>query len=461
MQARALAAAVAQAAALAPEVAALLEKVAEGVFLLPRQQKLLLFGIHALAAARETSAFPAFAAVLRRSGRAIGAWLGDELVESLTGLLLGLYDGNADPLLAAIEDPSTDGEVKWSLFQVLARLCWEGRASRERFIDLIDRFDRDASAPPGDFAWMGWQDAIMYLGLIQFEERVRRGWEAGRAPHFREVDQQDWHERLERAASHPDDPRCFVDDGVVAMTDPVASFAWMAEEREATAEDGDGSEDPAAAIALTPSELDWLEGFLDSEQVPDTTMSLEELDGFFAALIAGPALILPSEYMERLWGTESGEGPIFDSDEQLQLFMDLLTRHWNTIAERLNAGFPHAPLLQWSRPEDRARGWAEGFAAGVALRPDEWTPLLKNKKSGVLAVSILALAFDDGADEEQPATEERAEITEMLPVLLLGIRTFFRERESGAHTPIRAVKVGRNEPCPCGSGKKYKRCCGA
>jgi uncharacterized protein YecA (UPF0149 family) len=23
------------------------------------------------------------------------------------------------------------------------------------------------------------------------------------------------------------------------------------------------------------------------------------------------------------------------------------------------------------------------------------------------------------------------------------------------------IKVGRNEPCPCGSGKKYKKCCGA
>ena len=27
--------------------------------------------------------------------------------------------------------------------------------------------------------------------------------------------------------------------------------------------------------------------------------------------------------------------------------------------------------------------------------------------------------------------------------------------------PVRkAVKVGRNDPCPCGSGKKYKKCCG-
>ncbi len=31
--------------------------------------------------------------------------------------------------------------------------------------------------------------------------------------------------------------------------------------------------------------------------------------------------------------------------------------------------------------------------------------------------------------------------------------------DSMATLPARAVKIGRNEPCPCGSGKKYKRCC--
>ena len=32
--------------------------------------------------------------------------------------------------------------------------------------------------------------------------------------------------------------------------------------------------------------------------------------------------------------------------------------------------------------------------------------------------------------------------------------------EGGGQAPIREKKVGRNEPCPCGSGKKYKKCCG-
>ena len=38
------------------------------------------------------------------------------------------------------------------------------------------------------------------------------------------------------------------------------------------------------------------------------------------------------------------------------------------------------------------------------------------------------------------------------------------QQQQGAvnHTPIRRdPKIGRNDPCPCGSGKKYKNCCGA
>ena len=33
-------------------------------------------------------------------------------------------------------------------------------------------------------------------------------------------------------------------------------------------------------------------------------------------------------------------------------------------------------------------------------------------------------------------------------------------RDSPYYDPEIAIKVGRNEPCPCGSGKKYKKCCG-
>ena len=33
--------------------------------------------------------------------------------------------------------------------------------------------------------------------------------------------------------------------------------------------------------------------------------------------------------------------------------------------------------------------------------------------------------------------------------------------QAGVVQPRRVTKVGRNDPCPCGSGKKYKKCHGA
>ena len=34
------------------------------------------------------------------------------------------------------------------------------------------------------------------------------------------------------------------------------------------------------------------------------------------------------------------------------------------------------------------------------------------------------------------------------------------KREKSSHTIVKTPKIGRNDPCPCGSGKKYKKCCG-
>ena len=34
------------------------------------------------------------------------------------------------------------------------------------------------------------------------------------------------------------------------------------------------------------------------------------------------------------------------------------------------------------------------------------------------------------------------------------------KEEHASHTIVKGPKIGRNDPCPCGSGKKYKKCCG-
>jgi uncharacterized protein len=459
LPAAALGAAVANADALAPDVIALMKKAADGVYLMPNQENLVYFGAHALAAARVTTAFPAFVGLLNQPKHVLERLLG----HNLPGLLLGLYDGNPDPLFAAIENPKTDGRTKWRLFRALARLAWEGRVSRACLIDLIDRFDREDMAPPGDAAWEGWLEAIMYLGLKEFEGRVRRGVENGRKYLEKEGVHQDWLARLDRAAAHPDDPCQFNDDRVTAITDPVASLAWMAEPEETEQAADSKFADPAERIMLTDYELEWLAGFLASDQAPRMAMSLEVLDGFFTALITGPETIKPTEAMRVIWG-DGDSGPDYDSLEQAQFVTYLLVRHWNTIAQRLDGGLPHFPMLSKGGSEPDGREWAHGFVRGLLLRRDAWLPLVRHKEASPALMSILQLIGHEYAGDFQELTPEaRTETIVLLPLLIFAIYRFWRDRGAwSAHAePERSTKVGRNEPCPCGSGRKYKRCCAA
>ena len=58
-------------------------------------------------------------------------------------------------------------------------------------------------------------------------------------------------------------------------------------------------------------------------------------------------------------------------------------------------------------------------------------------------------ASPDGASSGNGAAPAQAEAA---PVRKAGL--------AAARRPVGAQKVGRNDPCPCGSGKKYKKCCG-
>ena len=186
------AAAIGAASELAPAIICLLDKANEGVALLPGPERLLLCGLHALSAAREPSACPAFLRLLQGPDERIEQQLG--LDPPLPALLFGMYDGNEDALYTALETRETTGSGRWVLFQVLARLVLDGRSSRERFIALLDRFDREEMARADDMAWIAWQETIACLGLKEFEERVRGGWERQRLSlqSFSERERREW-----------------------------------------------------------------------------------------------------------------------------------------------------------------------------------------------------------------------------------------------------------------------------
>src|SRR3954466_739496 len=91
-------------------------------------------------------------------------------------------------------------------------------------------------------------------------------------------------------------------------------------------------------------------------------MNLEQLDGFFAALICGPDPVPPSEYLPEIWGGVMADEEAFASQQQLKDFLDLVLRHWDAIAETLQSGDVHLPLLvEDDQGIAHANDWAQGF----------------------------------------------------------------------------------------------------
>src|SRR5260370_39668512 len=109
----------------------------------------------------------------------------------------------------------------------------------------------------------------------------------------------------------------------------------------------------------------------------------------------------------------------------------------------------------------------------IELRKKDWAGLLNDEERGGWLIAIFALAHENSLDAAMRPYKEpvSAEMREKLIVgVAAGVTGIYRhfqsqrslENQSLGNTTIRRVapKIGRNDPCPCGSGKKFKQCCG-
>jgi uncharacterized protein len=195
-------------------------------------------------------------------------------------------------------------------------------------------------------------------------------------------------------------------------------------------------------------------------------MTFDRLDGFLSALAAGPSAAVPPEvWPEAIWGT-AGSGGVFADSAQAEYVMGLIRRHLVAIQRRLENGHGHAPEIRSIFRGDGLDEWGLGFLDGIELAMQAWEPLRKDRRRGKpLLAPILYAATADARhypDGDVPATTDDhvAEIAGTLTELW----AYWRQPSEliGPQRLVRAApKPGRNQPCPCGSGKKYKRCCGS
>jgi uncharacterized protein len=221
---------------------------------------------------------------------------------------------------------------------------------------------------------------------------------------------------------------------------------------------------------LNDAELDRLGDLLENRG-GDKTMNLEQLDGFFAALVVGPETVMPSEYLPEVFGGEMSNGPGFASRDEANEFFGLMMQHWNTIADTLFKDDVHLPLLL----EDEhgfasGNDWANGFMRGMKTRSGGWSKLVNDEENGGCLIPMMMLAHEHDEDPKMRpgpiSPEKREEVISLMTAGLVNAYRYFRaarEAHGQDTVPIEprrgTPKIGRNEPCPCGSGKKYKKCC--
>ncbi len=246
----------------------------------------------------------------------------------------------------------------------------------------------------------------------------------------------------------------------------------------------------ALHISLTERDITAFAALLeDLSERTEQGLSLEHLDGFITALICGPRLILPAEYFPVLLG-ETGLG-IFRDPDELEQFMSLFHRRWNQVAHALAAPIetladPAAlePLIMdWDGlleelPSDEraaleadglpefASVWAAGFLQVLDAWEADWA-LPADSKDEAFVDEMLDPFFVLITPIEDLTPEERATRREDYVAMAIWsayeLRDFWRDRGCATtRAPVRAGdEPGRSAPCPCGSGKKFKQCCGA
>lgn len=208
----------------------------------------------------------------------------------------------------------------------------------------------------------------------------------------------------------------------------------------------------------------------------EDVMLLEELDGLTAGVLVCPELITPGDWLPVVWGLDQeNRKSTFEDLDHANRVMGLVMDHYNDVALTLMRNSArYRPLF----PVDPRNGdvlweiWIEGFAKALELRPAAWDSLLDAGGDISVAMGGMLMLIAVAQRDQDLTQDEIAKVSSRAPTVIpRWIVTLNNRRIANTKpAPVLAArptppvapqgKVGRNEPCPCGSGQKYKRCCG-
>jgi uncharacterized protein len=222
---------------------------------------------------------------------------------------------------------------------------------------------------------------------------------------------------------------------------------------------------------LSDEEFDELDEFLLSERCPEDAMTMDSLHGYLTAIVIGPEPVAVSEWLPKVWGSESGQAPAFRSEKEFEQIMELLLRFMHEIAVTFEvAPKEFEPLFCEHQVKGETlidgEAWAMGFWEGINLCSAAWEPIWSSNIAALMRPIYLLGADEIEEDEERLVNDpvKRHKLAVQVEANIPDIRRFWLEHSKSMQKSAgsnESASVGGNVTCACGSGKKPKRCCGA
>ena len=217
---------------------------------------------------------------------------------------------------------------------------------------------------------------------------------------------------------------------------------------------------------FTDAAIEFIDTLLARINHETAVQNCSELDGFLTAIVSSPEAIMPSTWLNAIWGDWDPQG--IDQAE-INRFIQLLIDQMNFIGAALIDGTDDFDPLYFEYEEDGktlidAEEWCLGYMRAVELCADQWEQL-PEAEAGELATITYFAGPEQFTGAETLTPDELEELKNHLHYAAQSLYTYWLNQRTNTQinrTPfIRdTAKIGRNDPCVCGSGKKFKKCCG-
>lgn len=238
---------------------------------------------------------------------------------------------------------------------------------------------------------------------------------------------------------------------------------------------------------MSKFDLTALEHCFASEGIRRSFESLYYSLGFITSIASGPETVQPAEWIEQLVTTDK-KTPDFESEDQVKIFTNNLITWWDQCNQLFDRGGTiQLPvtlgLTNDGKPNQELKEFSAGYLDGFDWLFNTWQALLPEESyEAHRTLSVLNFMLARFLDEEK-MTKAEPELCKQLPdnegclkvlpnlisgVGMLGkdisldeIETMPLDPDQSHTEPFTNItkSVGRNDPCPCGSGKKFKKCC--